>query len=82
MWLIMICIQIAYGIAMIVIFFVTLPIFFLIAFSYLIFMSGLKEVYFSTVWTLTYREVKVLENVASAAPVIPSVPPEEIPNPG
>jgi hypothetical protein len=122
MWLIMIGMQIAYGIAAFVIFFVTLPvliitglvgliiaaiptliiaglaslfmngiaawilgamvglpIFFLIAFSYLIFMGGLKEVYFSSVWTLTYRELKALENVSPAAPVAPSVPSEEIP---
>jgi hypothetical protein len=64
---------------------VGLPIFFLIAFSYLIFMGGLKEVYFSSAWTLTYRELKALENVAPAAPtppVSPSVPSEEIPAAG
>jgi len=125
MWLIMIGIQIAYGIAMIVVFIVTLPvlvitglvglviaaiptliiagltslfvnwiaalimgaivglpIFFLVAFSYLIFINGLKEVYFSSVWTLTYREVKALENLAPTAPAAPSVPPEEIPAAG
>jgi hypothetical protein len=58
---------------------VGMPIFLLIAFSYLIFLSGLKEVYFSTVWTLTYREVKTLESLAPATPVMPLVPPEEIP---
>jgi hypothetical protein len=61
---------------------VGLPVFFMVAFSYLIFISGLKEVYFSTVWTLTYREVKTLESLAPAAPVVLSGPPEEIPAAG
>ncbi len=122
MWLIMIGLQLAYGIAGFVIFIITLPvlvitglvgliitaipaliiaglaslfmnyvlalilgaivvlpIFFLIAFAHLTFLAGLKEVYFSSVWTLTYREVKALENVVPAAPAAPSISSEEIP---
>jgi len=42
---------------------VGLPILFLIIGLPLAFLEGLKNVFHSTVWTLTYRELKALENV-------------------
>ncbi len=49
---------------------VGLPILILVISLPVIFMRGLKEVFHSTVWTLTYRELKALEKVASAEPPV------------
>jgi uncharacterized membrane protein YhdT len=46
---------------------VGLPIFFLVTFSPLLFLSGLGTVFTSSVWTLTYRELAALEAFATAA---------------
>ncbi len=43
-----------------------LPLFLTIVFAPLTLISGIYLVYHSTVWTLTYREMKALENLASA----------------
>jgi len=43
---------------------VGLPILILVISLPAVFLRGLKEVYHSTVWTLTYRELTALENVA------------------
>jgi hypothetical protein len=43
------------------------PLFILVAFSPLIFVRGLELVYSSTVWTLTYREISALQNLAAPA---------------
>ena len=48
-------------------FMVGLPFFALVAFSPLIFLSALQKVYFSTVWTLVYRELNALNDLASTA---------------
>jgi hypothetical protein len=40
------------------------PILILVVSLPVVFLRGLKEVFHSTVWTLTYRELKELENVA------------------
>jgi hypothetical protein len=45
---------------------VALPFFFLIVFAPLTLVSGWYMIYESNVWTLTYREMKVLESVAPA----------------
>jgi hypothetical protein len=45
---------------------VGLPILILVISLPVVFLRGLKEVFHSTVWTLTYRELKALENVGSA----------------
>ena len=42
-----------------------LPFFFLIVFAPLVLVSGWYLIYESSVWTLTYREMKALESVAS-----------------
>jgi hypothetical protein len=48
-----------------------LPLFFTIAFSPWLLVGSWKEVYASTVWTLTYRELKALPAVAPQAEVVP-----------
>jgi hypothetical protein len=48
---------------------VGLPIFLLVLFVPLLFLSGLWQVYRSGVWTLTYRELRALEAVQPAPPV-------------
>jgi hypothetical protein len=40
------------------------PIFFVIAFSPVLLVSGWNEIYKSSVWTLTYRELKALDTIA------------------
>jgi hypothetical protein len=42
------------------------PFFFIVAFSPIILVSGWGVIYQSSVWTLTYREIKALETVAPA----------------
>jgi len=54
---------------------VGLPILILVISLPVVFLNGLKEVFRSTVWTLTYRELKALENVA-LAPVESPTPTE------
>ncbi len=44
-----------------------LPLFGVVAFSPILLVSGWGLVYQSSVWTLTYRELKALEAVAPAA---------------
>ena len=53
-----------------------LPLFILVAFSPIIFLGGLERVFTSTVWTLTYRELKALPVIA---PVEESKPEIESP---
>jgi hypothetical protein len=48
-----------------------LPLFFTIAFSPWLLIGSWKEVYTSTVWTLTYREIKSLPAVAPQAELVP-----------
>jgi hypothetical protein len=43
-----------------------LPFFFLVVFAPLALVSGWYSIYESNVWTLTYREIKALENIAPA----------------
>jgi len=43
-----------------------LPFFFVVAFSPIFLVSGWGQIYQSSVWTLTYRELKALEAVAPA----------------
>jgi hypothetical protein len=43
-----------------------LPLFFVVAFSPMLLVSGWNQIYQSSVWTLTYRELKALETVAPA----------------
>ena len=43
-----------------------LPFFLVVAFSPLILLRGLGLVYNSTAWTLTYRELKALQNLSPA----------------
>ena len=49
-----------------------LPLFFTIAFSPWLLIGSWKEVYTSTVWTLTYREVNALQALVPAATVEPA----------
>jgi hypothetical protein len=48
-----------------------LPLFFLIAFSPWVLLSSWQRVYTSTVWTLTYREIKTLPALTPGATVEP-----------
>ena len=48
-----------------------LPLFFIIAFSPWLLLGSWQTVYTSTVWTLTYREIKALPAVAPEADVVP-----------
>lgn len=50
-----------------------LPFFFLIAFAPLALVNGWYKIYESSVWTLTFREMKALETVAPA-PALPEEP--------
>jgi hypothetical protein len=43
-----------------------LPFFFTVAFSPILLVSGWGKIYESSVWTLTYRELKALETVTPA----------------
>jgi hypothetical protein len=45
---------------------VALPFFFVVVFAPLTLITGWIQIYNSSVWTLTYREMKVLEGVVSA----------------
>jgi hypothetical protein len=45
-----------------------LPFFFLIVLAPLSLVNGWYKIYASSVWTLTYREIQAVENVAPAAP--------------
>lgn len=51
------------------------PLFFTLAFSPWLLLGSWQAVYTSTVWTLTYREIKALPALAS--PVITTPPPVE-----
>ncbi|MFT3890860.1 MAG: hypothetical protein QM730_04435 [Anaerolineales bacterium] len=53
------------------------PLFFTIAFSPWVLIGSWQAVYTSTVWTLTYREIKALPVAAAAAPKIE--PPVDVP---
>ncbi|HSL43848.1 MAG TPA: hypothetical protein VK897_10480 [Anaerolineales bacterium] len=48
-----------------------LPLFFIIAFSPWLLLGSWQSVYTSTVWTLTYREIKALPAIAPQAEVVP-----------
>jgi hypothetical protein len=48
---------------------VAIPLFFTILFFPMVVVDGLYKIYGSNVWTLTYREIKALENLS--APVLP-----------
>jgi Zn-dependent protease with chaperone function len=48
-----------------------LPLFFLIAFSPWLLLGSWQTVYTSTVWTLTYREIKALPAIAPQTEVVP-----------
>lgn len=48
---------------------VALPFFFTVLFSPLILIESLYQVYLSSVWTLTYRELKALEAISPDSPV-------------
>jgi hypothetical protein len=48
-----------------------LPLFFVVAFSPWLLLGSWKSVYTSTVWTLTYREIKALPAIAPQAEVVP-----------
>lgn len=48
-----------------------LPLFFMIAFSPWLLLGSWKSVFTSTVWTLTYREVKALPAIAPQAELVP-----------
>ncbi len=50
-----------------------LPFFFIIVFAPLALISGWYTIYASSVWTLTYREIKALESVAPAVVPAPTV---------
>jgi len=52
---------------------VALPFFFTIALSPLLFVSGWVKIYESSVWTLTFREMKALNLVAASNPALPPV---------
>ncbi len=51
------------------------PIFLVVLFAPLIFLGGLVETYYSTTWTLTYRELLAL---AAVRPEPPAQPPAEL----
>jgi hypothetical protein len=52
-----------------------LPLFFMVVFAPLTFVNGWWMVYESSVWTLTYREIKALESVSSfGQPELPVLP--------
>jgi hypothetical protein len=48
-----------------------LPLFFIIAFSPWLLLGSWQTVYTSTVWTLTYREIKALPAVTPEAELVP-----------
>lgn len=48
---------------------ISLPIFGVVAFSPVLLVAGLGEIYNSSVWTLTYRELKAVEAVAAGEPL-------------
>jgi hypothetical protein len=115
MWLVMLGIGIAFGIAMLVVFFLLIPVylvlvlpaaivgvipglivfgvtsifasgplawilgvlaalpfFLLVLFAPLTLISGWYSIFESSVWTLTYREIKALENIAPAVMAAPT----------
>ena len=43
-----------------------LPLFFVVTFSPILLVSGWAQIYQSSTWTLTYRELKAIETVAPA----------------
>jgi hypothetical protein len=49
-----------------------LPLFFIIAFSPWLLLGSWQSVYTSTVWTLTYREIKALPDLAPQPPPEPA----------
>jgi hypothetical protein len=49
-----------------------LPLFFIIAFSPWLLLGSWQSVYTSTVWTLTYREIKALPAIAPQMQVVPA----------
>jgi hypothetical protein len=49
-----------------------LPLFFLIAFSPWLLLGSWQSVFTSTVWTLTYREIKALPAAAPQAKLVPA----------
>ena len=51
------------------------PLFFTLAFSPWLLLGSWRSVYTSTVWTLTYREIKALPAIVAEPKVEPIVPP-------
>lgn len=51
---------------------ISLPLFASVTFSPVLLVRGWSLTYESSVWTLTYREIKTLETVAPAAPIVPA----------
>jgi hypothetical protein len=58
---------------------VGLPIFILVVAVPWVFLGGLMEVYKSNVWTLTYRELRVLESVEPELPELGETPEPDVP---
>lgn len=58
-----------------------LPLFLVVAFSPLVFFRGLELVYNSTVWTLTYRELGLLQDLPGSESLDQEEPGDEIPSP-
>jgi hypothetical protein len=56
----------SWPVALIIAVLLALPLFFMVTFSPLIFFGGLVEVFNSSVWTLTYREMKALEALSQS----------------
>ena len=52
---------------------ISLPLFFIVTFSPVTLVSGWNQIYQSSVWTLTYRELKALETVSPAEPDQPQI---------
>jgi hypothetical protein len=50
----------------------TLPLFFIMAFLPLLVLGGWQAVFTSSVWTLTYREIKALPNGRAEADLVPA----------
>jgi len=48
------------------------PLFFTLAFSPWLLLGSWQSVYTSTVWTLTYREIKALPAIAAPAEPVPA----------
>ena len=49
-----------------------LPLFFLVTISPMLFIEGLLEVYMSSIWTLAYRDLRVMESPVPAPQILPA----------